>query len=105
MQNKQNKLLLGNWHLVVSFMQDIKSDDYTLESLSISTKYPHVFSEIRFFIYSIYCMYSDRKARANSVDPDEMPQNVASHLGLHCLPLIQQFLDAKSSSKLYLFKF
>ena len=25
---------------------------------------------------------------ANSVDPDETPQNAASHLGLHCLPLI-----------------
>ena len=25
-------------------------------------------------------------ALANSVDPDEMPQNVALHLGLHCLP-------------------
>ena len=22
---------------------------------------------------------------ANSVDPDEMPHSVASHLGLHCL--------------------
>ena len=23
---------------------------------------------------------------ANSADPDEMPSNVAFHLGLHCLP-------------------
>ena len=23
---------------------------------------------------------------ANRVDPDEMPHNVAFHLGLHCLP-------------------
>ena len=38
-------------------------------------------------------MYSDSQAWANSVDPDEMPQNVVSHQGLHCLPLIQQFLD------------
>ena len=49
-------------------------------------------------------MYLGRRAQANSVDPDEMPQNVASHQGLHCLPLIQQFLDT-SGSKLYLFKF
>ena len=48
----------------------------------------HVFVD-----YHIYSMYSDRQARANSVDPDEMQQNAASHLGLHCLPLIQQFLD------------
>ena len=50
-------------------------------------------------------MYSDRQARANSVDPDETPQNVVSHQGLHCLPLIQQFLDTTSGSNLYLFKF
>ena len=54
--------------------------------------------------YRIYHMYSDRQARANSIDPDETPQNAASHLGLHCLPLIQQFLDT-SGSELYWFKF
>ena len=52
-------------------------------------------------------MYLDRQAWANSLDPGETPQNAASHLGLHCLPLIQQFLDTTSGStgKLYLFKF
>ena len=55
-------------------------------------------------VYFVYHMYSDRQALANSVDPDEMPHNVASHLGLHCLPLIQQFLDTISDSKLYFFK-
>ena len=49
-------------------------------------------------------MYLDRQAWANSVDPDEMPQNVASQQGLHCLLLIQQFLDTALDSKLYLFK-
>ena len=43
-------------------------------------------------IYRISHMYSDRQAWANSIDPDETPQNAASHLGLHCLPLMQQFL-------------
>ena len=38
-------------------------------------------------------MCYDRQAWANSVDADEMPQNAASHQGLHSLPLIQQFLD------------
>ena len=38
-------------------------------------------------------MYLVKHAWANSVDPDEMPQNAASHQGLHCLPLIQLFLD------------
>ena len=46
-------------------------------------------------------MYSDRQAWANSVDPDETPQNEASHLGLHCLLFIQQILDTTSGSKLY----
>ena len=50
-------------------------------------------------------MYSDRQSWANTLDPDEMPQKAVSHQGLHCLPLIQQFLDTTSGSKLYLFKF
>ena len=46
--------------------------------------------------YRTYRTCSDRQAWANSVDPDETPQNAASHQGLYCLPLIQQ-----SGSKLY----
>ena len=46
--------------------------------------------------YHIYYMYLDRQAWANSVDPDEMLQNAASHQGLHCLPFIQQCLDTTS---------
>ena len=49
-------------------------------------------------------MYLDRYAWANSVDTDEMLQNGVSHQGLHSLPLIQQFWDTTSGSKLYLFK-
>ena len=56
-------------------------------------------------VYRIYHMYSDRQAWANSIDPDETPQNAASHLGLHSLTLIQQFLDTTSGSELYWFKF
>ena len=56
-------------------------------------------------INRIFRMFSERQALANSVDPDETPQNAASHQGLHCLPLNQQFLDTTSGSKLYLFKF
>ena len=37
--------------------------------------------------------YWDRRASANSVDPDQMPQNAASDQGLHCLSLIQLLLD------------
>ena len=43
--------------------------------------------------------------RTLNVDPDEMTHSAASHQGLHCLPLIQQFLDTTSGSKLYLFFF
>ena len=37
--------------------------------------------------------------------PRRDPQNAALHQGLHCLPLIQLFLDTTVGSKLYLFKF
>ena len=47
-------------------------------------------------------MYLDRQAWAISADPDKTPQNAMSHQGLHCLPLIQQFLDAPLSSKITL---
>ena len=30
---------------------------------------------------------------ANSADPDQMPQNVASDQGLHCLQIVQQFFS------------
>ena len=50
-------------------------------------------------------MYLDKQASANSVDPDEMLQNAASHQGLNCLSLIQIFLDTTSGGKLYLYKF
>ena len=53
------------------------------------------------FGYCIYHMYLDRQAWANSVDPYEMPQNAASHQGLYCLLLVQQFLDTISGSKLF----
>ena len=46
-----------------------------------------------------------RQACANSVDPDEMLQKAASHQGLHCLPIIQLFLDTTLGDKLYMFKF
>ena len=39
------------------------------------------------------------QALANSVDLDQMPQNAASDLGLHCLPLIQQILDTSTVVK------
>ena len=44
-------------------------------------------------LHKNYCMYLDRQAWANSVDPDETLQNAASYQGLYCLPLIQQFLS------------
>ena len=47
----------------------------------------------------LYCTLA-WQAWANSVDPDE---NVVSHQGIHCLPLIQLFLETALGSKLYLF--
>ena len=41
----------------------------------------------RFHIYSIYPKYSDRQARANSVDSDQTPRNAASDQGIRYLPI------------------
>ena len=49
--------------------------------------------------------YSDRQVWAKSVDPDQMLQNAASDPGLHCLPLIQYFLDTSTGNKMDLFRF
>ena len=43
--------------------------------------------------YRMYPKYSDRQTKANSVDPDQTPQNAASDQGLHYLSLIQQCLE------------
>ena len=40
------------------------------------------------FNYSIYAKYSDGQPCANGADPDQMPHNVASDQGLHCLSII-----------------
>ena len=45
---------------------------------------------VNFNRYHIYPKNSDREAWANSADPDQTPQNAASDLDLHCLPLNPQ---------------
>ena len=55
-------------------------------------------------LYHIYPTHSDREAQANNVDYDQMPYSVASDQGLHLLPLVQQFLDPSTGSKIDLFK-
>ena len=39
--------------------------------------------------------YWDRKAFANSVDPDRTPRFAASDQGLHCFPYIQQYFGIR----------
>ena len=53
------------------------------------------------FIYTLFnaCIWTD------CADPDEMLKNMVSYQGLHCLPLIQQFLDTTSVCNMYLLKF
>ena len=41
---------------------------------------------------NIFILSIQTQTRANSVDSDQMPQNVAADQGLHCLPLVQQVL-------------
>ena len=43
----------------------------------------------------IFLYHDNRQNRANSVDPDQMPHNVASNLGLHCLSLIMQYFRGR----------
>ena len=59
-------------------------------------------------LYFIICIRTDRPEQtglSNSIDPDEMLQNVASRQGLHHLPPLQLFLNTTFGSKLFLFKF
>ena len=83
--------------------------EQTVFTVCIQTDRPEqtvfMYSDWQAWANSIYCIYSDWQAWANSVDPDELPQKVASHQGLHCLSIIQQYLDTASDIKLYLFKF
>ena len=37
-------------------------------------------------------LLSPKETLANSVEPDQTPQNAASNQGLHCLHLIKEFL-------------
>ena len=49
--------------------------------------------EIQSQLYCIYLSYGEDCVKLeNSVDSDQMLQNVASDQGRHFLPLIQQFL-------------
>ena len=45
------------------------------------------------------------KAWVNSAETYHMQQTLASEHGLHCLPLMQQFLDTSTGSKINFFKF
>ena len=49
------------------------------------------------YIFCNNLKYWNRQACANSVDPDQMPHNVASDQCLHCLPYIQQYFRHISS--------
>ena len=38
-------------------------------------------------ILSLLFFFFDEKSLTNTVDPDQTPHDVASDLGLHCLPI------------------
>ena len=46
----------------------------------------------RFDQITLLTLYSDRQDWANSLDPDQMPQNAASDQGLYCFQLILQLI-------------
>ena len=47
---------------------------------------------------------SYKQGWTNSVNSDQMPRNAASDQRLHCLSLIQQFVDSLESYKMELLK-
>ena len=53
-----------------------------------------------FFITVLTLKYSTDRSEQSSTDPDHMPQNVVSDHDLRCLPLIQQFFNTSSGSKM-----
>ena len=63
------------------------------------------------FRVSMIIKYGVPIFRVNTISPKKLcrlrsdANNAASDLGLHCLPLIQQFADTSTVSKLDLFKF
>ena len=77
--------------------------------LSLWVFFARMWDNVDFFplhatiIYHNNLMYRDRKVCANSIGPDQMPQIAASDPSLHCLPLIQQFLDKSAGFKIDLF--
>ena len=58
-----------------------------------------------FFWQGIFLILYTPNVWTYNVDWDQIAQNVASDHGLHCLSLIQQFLDKSTSSEMDLFKF
>ena len=60
---------------------------------------------VYYFQKNIFLSLKIHLVLANSVDPDEMPHNVAFHPGLHCLPkyLFRGFWTTKGSVLLTLF--
>ena len=50
--------------------------------------------------FHIYPKHSDRKVWEKHANPDLMPHSAASDQGLHFSPLIQQFIDTSTGSKM-----
>ena len=63
------------------------------QSCAQSSMYSTALCKHNQIVYCVNPKYSDRHALANHAGPDQL-QNVVSDLCLHCLPLIQQFLDS-----------
>ena len=40
-----------------------------------------------FYCFYFFFFFDEKILLANNVDPDQMPHDVASDLGLHCLPM------------------
>ena len=77
--------------LTIHRLTDARTDDgqRLIEYLTLSTPCS---GELKSMEYHNNPKYWDRQTFANSVEPDQMLQNVASNQVLPCLPYIQQYL-------------
>ena len=73
---------------------------FNLEYINFSNDYVPTNDTYKTAAYHYNQKYADWQAWANCVDPDQMLQNAASDQGLHCLPLIHQFLHTPTGSEI-----
>ena len=77
--------------MVKSFNHTLTNDIISFEQLGPDLYLSYLVFPVIAYVspcFICYVPFLDRQACANSVGPDQMPHNVASDQGLHCLSLM-----------------